>query len=502
MAEITVTLPELGESVTEGTITRWLRAEGDDIEQDDPLLEVSTDKVDTEVPSPVTGRISKLIAAEDDVIVVGGEIAIIDDSLSEAADADTSPEHTSTDRAHDDSDADRARSTDDGPRPSTAEPAGSEAEATVAKPDDTATPSGAAGSSLYLTPLVRRLAREWDVDLAEVQPTGVGGRIRKSDLVAFVEQRDSAREALGNDKDGATADRDGTDQRNTYVSTLVRIAAAESGRDLTEVVGTGYKGRIRYADVVDDSRPSTVDRGSRTEKLTRLRGVIASRMVESLQVSAQLTTVVEADVTGIVALRARAKDEFAARVGTKLTFTPFFAAAAVRALIDHPVINASVDTDAGTVTYHDTVNLALAVDTDRGLLAPVILDASALDFDELARRASDVATRTVDKTITADELTGGTFTLTNTGSRGALFDTPIINQPQVAILGTGAVVDRPRVVTDGNGEKHVDIRSVAYLALTYDHRLIDGAAAAAYLGAVKNRLEAADFEVLPHSSTR
>jgi pyruvate dehydrogenase E2 component (dihydrolipoamide acetyltransferase) len=232
----------------------------------------------------------------------------------------------------------------------------------------------------------------------------------------------------------------------------------------------------------------------RTEKLSRLRRVIAERMTESLQISAQLTTVVEADLTRIAQLRSRAKGEFEAREGVKLTYLPFFAIATSEALREHPAVNSSIDLEAGTVTFHDSVHLGIAVDTDRGLLVPVIKDASDLNLAGLARRIDDLARRTRDNHITPDELGGGTFTLTNTGSRGALFDTPIINQPQVGILGTGAVVKRPVVVDDPTVGEVIAIRYIAYLALTYDHRMVDGADAARFLETVKARLEAGEFE--------
>ena len=492
MAAISVTLPNLGESVTEGTITRWLKAEGDLVEKDEPLLEVATDKVDTEVPSPVAGRITTLAAAEDDVIAVGSEIAVIDDVQPHATPTEDSVGTVdATDNLPRDVSGDPLRETgDDGSRP---EPVSTP---TTTSGDDEDAPEPAkvmqlSDTSRYLTPLVRRLAAELDVDLSQVQATGLGGRIRKSDLLAHVAKRTD--EAVTPLAEMPTEVQYTTD----YISPLVRIVAERTGRDLSEVTGTGHRGRIRLSDIAAGNARTTSVPQSRTEKLTRLRSVIASRMVESLRVSAQLTTVVEADVTDLVALRSRLKDDFLARVGTKLTFTPFFAAAAVDSISEFPVINASIDTDAGTVTYHPEVHLALAVDTDRGLLAPVITGASSLDIEQLAVQTADVAGRTTDNTIGADELTGGTFTLTNTGSRGALFDTPIINQPQVAILGAGAVVERPRVVTDEYDYKTVEIRSVVYLALTYDHRLIDGATAAGYLGAVKNRLEACEFDVLP-----
>jgi 2-oxoglutarate dehydrogenase E2 component (dihydrolipoamide succinyltransferase) len=294
---------------------------------------------------------------------------------------------------------------------------------------------------------------------------------------------------------------------------LVRKLAAEHKVDLTSVTGTGVGGRIRKQDVLNaaggtqagaptpSARPTeeqapeaeTSKRG-RTEKLTRLRALIGKRMTESLQVSAQLTTVVEVDLTRVARLRDRVKNDFAAREGVKLSFLPFFALAAVEALKAHPMVNSSIDTDAGTISYHDSENLGIAVDTERGLLVPVIHNAGDLNLGGIARKIADLAERTRNNKVLPDELGGGTFTLTNTGSRGALFDTPIINQPQVAILGTGTVVKRPVVVDDPDLGEIITVRSMVYLALTYDHRIVDGADAARFLVTMKERLEAGDFE--------
>ena len=299
---------------------------------------------------------------------------------------------------------------------------------------------------------MRRLAAERGVDLSSVSGTGVGGRIRKQDVIAAAEQAAAPAQAPA--------------------------PAAASGRPAPSPSPA--------------AQPDTKLRG-RTEKLSRLRTVIARRMVESLQVSAQLTTVVEADVTAIARLRDRAKRDFEAREGVKLSFLPFFAKAAVEALKAHPAVNSSIDLEAGTVTYHDAENLGVAVDTERGLLVPVIRDAGDLSIGGLARKIADLAERTRTNKVTPDELGGGTFTLTNTGSRGALFDTPIINQPQVAILGVGTVVKRPVVVQDPGLGEVIAVRSMVYLALTYDHRIVDGADAARFLGTVKQRLEAGQF---------
>ncbi len=316
--------------------------------------------------------------------------------------------------------------------------------------------------------------------------------------------------------DAAVQQGDG-DGAKSYVTPLVRKLAAQHGVELSGLTGTGVGGRIRKQDVLEAAEaakqtetapepeptrsapnaapsPAVSSLRGKTEKLSRLRKVIAARMVESLQVSAQLTTVVEVDVTAISRLRDKAKTSFVQREGVKLSFLPFFAKAAIDALKAYPQVNASIDTEAGTVTYHDGEHLGVAVDTERGLLVPVIKDAGDLSIAGLARKIADLAARTRDNKITPDELSGGTFTLTNTGSRGALFDTPIINQPQVAILGTGTVVKRPVVISDERIGETIAVRQMAYLALTYDHRLVDGADAARFLTAVKQRLEEANFE--------
>jgi pyruvate dehydrogenase E2 component (dihydrolipoamide acetyltransferase) len=486
-----VTMPALGESVTEGTVTRWLKSVGDEVTADEPLLEVSTDKVDTEIPAPVSGTLLSISVNEDETVEVGAELAVIGSGSAgggEQAQAPAAPAQTETPAQ---------------PEPEQQEPEAQPQEAQTAKPASeipggdygsggalpttsptsapspaeavapqapktpapaassagsaptTSAPSGDGGGQ-YVTPLVRRLAADRGVDLSSVTGTGVGGRIRKQDVIAAAEKAAAPAEAPA----------------------APAPAAASAGRTAPSPSPA--------------AQPDTSLRG-RTEKLSRLRGVIARRMVESLQVSAQLTTVVEADVTAIARLRDRAKRDFEAREGVKLSFLPFFAKAAVEALKAHPAVNSSIDLEAGTVTYHDAENLGVAVDTERGLLVPVIRDAGDLSIGGLARKIADLADRTRANKVTPDELGGGTFTLTNTGSRGALFDTPIINQPQVAILGVGTVVKRPVVVQDPDLGEVIAVRSMVYLALTYDHRIVDGADAARFLTTVKQRLEAGQF---------
>ncbi len=429
-AEIVV-MPALGESVTEGTVTRWLKNVGESIAMDEALLEVSTDKVDTEIPSPVAGSVSEIFAPADSVVPVGGKLAAI--TPSGGVSAPSAPVAA--------------------PVAAPAQPAPMNTiPAPVAQVAQVAQSRGVESDS-YVTPLVRKLAAELQVDLASISGTGVGGRIRKQDV----------------------------------------YDAAERARALTPVAN------VTPAPVQAVSAPSSPAATVTTSPLrgtsvpmTRLRKVIASRMVESLQTAAQLTTVIEVDVTKIAKLRAKAKNAFQEREGVNLTFLPFFAVAVCEALKQHPVVNASIDGE--NIVYHGTENLGIAVDTERGLLVPVIKDAGDLNLGGLARRINDVALRTRESKINPDELSGGTFTITNTGSRGALFDTPIINQPQVAILGIGSIVKRPVVITESDGEEKIAIRSMVYLAISYDHRIVDGADAARFLGTLKERLELGRFE--------
>ena len=426
-AAIAVVLPALGESVTEGTVVRWLKAVGDSVAADEPLLEISTDKVDTEIPAPVAGTLIEITAGEDATVAVGGQLGLI----ASGAAAPAAPA---------------------APAPAAPAPAAPTAPAPVAAPAPAASASSAVDNSdSYVTPLVRRLAAQNGVDLSTITGSGVGGRIRKQDVLA------------------AAAPQAATPQAAAPATAAAPTSSAPTALPISPLRG-------------------------RTEKMPRLRKVIAERMVESLQVSAQLTTVIEVDVTRINTLRGKVKRDFEAREGVKLSFLPFFCKAAVEALKQFPQVNASVDMAEGTITYHEAENLGIAVDTERGLLVPVIRNAGDLNIAGIARHIADVAERTRTNKVSPDELSGGTFTVTNTGSRGALFDTPIINQPQVAILGTGAVVKRPVVVTDDTGADVIAIRSMIYLALSYDHRIVDGSDAARFLGAMKARLEEAAFE--------
>jgi pyruvate dehydrogenase E2 component (dihydrolipoamide acetyltransferase) len=428
-----IAMPALGESVSEGTVTRWLKGVGDSIAVDEALLEVSTDKVDTEIPSPVAGTIISIDVPVDSTVPVGARLAVIGGA---GASAPVAP--VVTPPAPPVVAAPVAAPVVSAPAPvAPPAPAPVAASAPVSQPADA-----------YVTPIVRKLANDLGVNLASVKGTGIGGRIRKEDVEAAA-------------------------PKSAAAASTTAVAAPAQRSAAAPVIATS------------PLRGTTVT-------MSRLRKVIAARMVESLQVSAQLTTVVEVDVTKIARLRDRSKATFEAREGVKLSFLPFFAVAVCEALKQHPVLNSSVEGDQ--IIYHGAEHLGVAVDTERGLLVPVIHNAGDLNMGGIARKISDLAARTRDNKVTPDELGGGTFTLTNTGSRGALFDTPIINQPQVAILGLGAVVKRPMVVKGDDGGESIAIRSMVYLGLSYDHRVVDGADAARFLVTLKERLEGGAFE--------
>ncbi|WP_159941103.1 MULTISPECIES: 2-oxoglutarate dehydrogenase, E2 component, dihydrolipoamide succinyltransferase [unclassified Nocardiopsis] len=454
-----VTMPALGESVTEGTVTQWLKSVGDTVEVDEPLLEVSTDKVDTEIPSPVAGVLTKILVQEDETVEIGAEIAVIGGTGDEPPATSEAPAPPSAEPSPEPA----AEEPQPEPEPAAEEPQPEPEPAPAADQReeegpsvDIGTLSGTgrasgtdAGTEAYVTPLVRKLAAEHGVDLGRVRGTGVGGRVRKQDVLKAAEEQKAA---------------------------AARAAAPAPSSTPSKVA--------------DDSSL----RG-RTEKLTRLRLSIADRMVESLHVSATTTQVIEVDVTRIARLREQAADRFAEREGITLDFFPFFALAAVEALRKHPKLNAVVDSDKQEVTYHDVENLGVSVDTERGLLAPVVKEAGKLNLSGLAHRITDLTERAHTGRLGPDELGGGTFTIAETGCTGALFGTPIINQPQVAILGTGAVVKRPVVVEDpAMGGEVIAVRSMVYLSLAHDHRLIDSADAGRFLQTIKDRLEEGAFE--------
>ena len=437
-----VRMPALGESVTEGTVTTWLKAVGDAVDADEPLLEVSTDKVDSEVPAPVAGFLAEIRVPEDETVEVGTVVAIISETAPSAAPAAPAVAAAPV--------APAAPTAPVAPAAPTAPvdpfPNASTLAAAATGAPVVATPAVATGSA-YVTPIVRKLARDLGVDLATVSGTGVGGRVRREDVEAAAA---AARAAAA-----------------TPAPAAAPTVKAEAVREPSPLRGT-------------------------TEKMSRLRQTIARRMVESLQTTAQLTTVIEVDVTRVAALRARSKDAFLAKHGTKLTFLPFFVKAATEALAYHPKINATINDKE--VTYFDYEHVGIAVDTPRGLLVPVIKNAGEKDVPGIAASINDLAARTRDSKIGPDELSGSTFTVTNTGSGGALFDTPVLNMPETAIMGVGTIVKRPVVMKGIDGADVIAIRSMVYLSLSYDHRLVDGADASRFLMDVKKRLEAGEFE--------
>jgi len=436
-----ITMPALGESVSEGTVTRWLKNVGDSIAVDEALLEVSTDKVDTEIPSPVAGTLLAIDVAVDTTVPVGARLGLIGSSSAAAAPVTAAPTPAPAATPVVSEPVAQVQVAQVPPQVTTpvAAPSPQPVAAPVSQPQDA-----------YVTPIVRKLANDLGVNLSTVRGTGIGGRIRKEDV-------------------------------ESAVSKPVASAPVASVQVTTSSPSTPRP-----------AAPATSPLRGTTVTMSRLRKVIAARMVESLQVSAQLTTVIEVDVTKIARLRDRSKPTFEAREGVKLSFLPFFAVAVCEALKQHPVLNSSVEGDQ--IMYHGAEHLGIAVDTERGLLVPVIHNAGDLNMGGVARKIADLAARTRDNKVTPDELGGGTFTLTNTGSRGALFDTPIINQPQVAILGLGAVVKRPMVVKGEDGGETIAIRSMVYLGLSYDHRVVDGADAARFLVTLKERLEGGAFE--------
>jgi 2-oxoglutarate dehydrogenase E2 component (dihydrolipoamide succinyltransferase) len=455
-----VVLPELGESVTEGTVTRWLKQVGDEVATDEPLLEISTDKVDTEIPAPFAGVLQEIVVAEDETVAVGAVLARIGSGAAPAASSDQ-PAAPAAQPAEAAPSAEAPAPAAEAPAPAPAAeapaPAAAETPAPTPQPTAPAAPASAAQASAaapapslsldddgptYVTPLVRRLAQQQGVDLSKVTGTGVGGRIRKEDVLKAAEAAASA------------------------PAEQAAAAPTAPALEVSPLRGT-------------------------TQPMSRLRKVLAERAVASMQQTAQLTTVIEVDVTKLATFRDQVKGTFLEKTGDKLSFLPFFALAAAEALQAYPIINATVD---GTdIVYPPSENLSIAVDTERGLLTPVLRDAGSKNIAQIAHEIADLAARTRDNKLKPDELAGGTFTLTNTGSRGALFDTPVVFLPQSAILGTGVVVKRPGVVTV-DGKEAISVRSYVYLALSYDHRTIDGADAARFLGAVKARLEAADFK--------
>ena len=429
MSEI-VKMPALGESVTEGTVVRWLKEVGEEIAVDEPLLEVSTDKVDTEVPSPVAGTLQKIFVQEDEEAEVGAAIAVI----GSGAPSDASPAPAA-------------------PAAESASPAPKAEQSTAPAAAASETVSSSGNAQAYVTPIVRKLASDNGIDLSSVKGSGIGGRIRKQDVQEAIEAKKKA-------------------EAPAPAAASAPSAAAPAKKEAPKVEVSPLRGT--------------------EEKMTRLRKIVASRMVESLQTQAQLTTAVEVDMTRIAALRGRAKNDFLAREGAKLTFLPFIMQAAVEALKAHPKLNAEIAGDM--IKYHGVENIGMAADTERGLVVPVIKNAGDLNLAGLARQIGELGAKAKGNKLTPDDLQGATFTITNTGSGGALFDTPIVPNPQVGILGCGTIVKRPAVVKDADGNETIGIRSMMYLFLSYDHRLVDGGDAARFLSTMKKRLEDGAFE--------
>ncbi|WP_326811842.1 2-oxoglutarate dehydrogenase, E2 component, dihydrolipoamide succinyltransferase [Streptomyces scopuliridis] len=460
-----VTLPALGESVTEGTVTRWLKEVGEEVAEDEPLLEVSTDKVDTEIPAPVAGVLLEIVVGEDETAEVGAKLAVIGapGAAPAAAPAPAAPAPAPVQEAPAPAPAHApvappapAAVPAPAPAPVQAAPAAPApaAPAPVAPAPVTPAPAATTGDDgAYVTPLVRKLAAENGVDLGAVKGTGVGGRIRKQDVIAAAEAAKAA--ALAAAKAPAAAP-----------------AAASKAPTLE----------------VSPLRGQTV-------KMPRMRKVIGDNLWKALHTQAQLTSVVEVDITKLMRLRAQAKDAFAAREGVKLSPMPFFVKAAAQALKAHPVINARINEDEGTITYFDSENIGIAVDSEKGLMTPVIKGAGDLNIAGISKKTAELAAAVRASKITPDDLAGATFTVSNTGSRGALFDTIIVPPSQVAILGIGATVRRPVVINHPDLGETIAVRDMTYVALSYDHRLVDGADAARYLTAVKAILEAGEFEV-------
>lgn len=454
-----VEMPELGESVTEGTITQWLKSVGDTVEVDEPLLEVSTDKVDTEVPSPVAGTIVEILADEDDTVEVGEVIVRVGDdnaaaNSDDSDDADDSPSEDKEDKSNKKESASEKKAE----HKSEGKEESSKSEPKKEQSKDSGKKNS--GKVPYVTPLVRKLADKHGVDLNSLEGTGVGGRIRKQDVMAAVE---------GGSADSSAQDKD---------------AEKTSGKDAKK---SGSNWSTKSVD------PEKAELRGTTQKVNRIRQITAQKMVEALQISAQLTHVQEIDMTAVSNLRKANKQAFADKHGAKLTFLPFFVKATVEALVSHPNVNASYNADTKEMTYHADVNVAIAVDTPKGLLTPVIKKAQEKSLPEIAAEIVELADRARNNKLKPSDLTGATFTVTNIGSEGALLDTPILVPPQAGILGTAVIEKRPVVVTE-DGQDAIAIRQMCYLPFTYDHQVVDGADAGRFITTIKDRLETADFE--------
>ena len=502
-----VSLPALGESVTEGTVTRWLKKVGDRVEVDEPLLEVSTDKVDTEIPSPVAGVVEAILVAEDETVEVGTALVTIGDGSGAGA----APAAPAAEAPAAEAEAPAAQA------PAAQAPAAPPAEAPTAAEAPVPTPEQPAPAAPSTEQPAPAPAPADQVPAPEPAPSAPEAPPAPADEApAPAPEAPPAPAAAAPAPPAAPSEPSApaapaaapiSNAHAGYVTPIVRKLANEKGVDLDGLTGTGVGGRIRKQDVLAAAaggaaapaaapvatpapKLETSQLRGTTVPMSRLRKVVAERAVVSMQTMAQLTTVVEVDVTRVAALRDEVKAAFQAKTGTKLSFLPFFTLAAAEALRAYPIINATVDGD--NIVYPDHEHISIAVDTERGLLTPVLRDAGDLNLAQIAQQIADLAERTRDNKLKPDELAGGTFTLTNTGSRGALFDTPVVFLPQVAILGTGIVQKKPVVVSD-EGLDAIAVRSTVYLALSYDHRIVDGADAARFLTAVKERLESGDF---------
>ena len=442
-----VEMPELGESVTEGTITQWLKSVGDTVEVDEPLLEVSTDKVDTEIPSPVAGTLLEILADEDDTVDVGAVIARVGDGSAAASDKPAAKEEKKEEpKAEEKKEEPKADEKAEEKKPAAS------SQSSEPKASETSTKVNNGDNVPYVTPLVRKLAEKHGVDLSTVSGTGVGGRIRKQDV----------------------------------------LAAAGEGEAPASSAGTGSSNpRARWSTKSVD--PEKQELIGTTQKVNRIREITASKMVEALQISAQLTHVQEVDMTAIWDLRKQSKQAFIDKYEANLSFLPFIVKATVEALVSHPNVNASYNPETKEMTYHADVNVAIAVDTPKGLLTPVIHKAQELTLPEIAQRIAELADKARNNKLKPNDLTGATFTVTNIGSEGALLDTPILVPPQAGILGTAAITKRAVVVTE-DGQDAIAIRQMCYLPFTYDHQVVDGADAGRFITTIKDRLETADFD--------
>ena len=466
-----VTLPALGESVTEGTVTRWLKSVGDEVEVDEPLLEVSTDKVDTEIPSPVAGTLLEIRAEEDDTVEVGAVLALVgsgsagggsapsegssgQDEASAEEIEDKATEAEAPEETEEAAEAAGAEKSEKTPEASPSEEASrrESAERDPAQAESAEAPSATEPGQGYVTPLVRRLAHQNNVDLSTVRGTGVGGRIRKQDVLAAAGEGDAPA------KSGAQSDN----------SPRARWSTKSVDPAKQELIGT-------------------------TQKVNRIREITAAKMVEALQISAQLTHVQEVDMTAIWDMRKKNKQAFIDKHGANLSFLPFIVKATAEALVSHPNVNASYNPETKEMTYHSDVNIAIAVDTPKGLLTPVIHKAQDMTLPQIAQQIAELADKARNNKLKPNDLTGATFTVTNIGSEGAMLDTPILVPPQAGILGTAAIEKRPVVVNE-NGQDAIAIRQMCYLPFTYDHQVVDGADAGRFITTIKDRLQTADFQ--------